>query len=430
MKRIVINILQTSLMLGMVLYGISCKKKEKNPEPDAVAVDGKIYHLAFAVDPENQSATFFQQINNLKTGSISFDGLGFQLPSTRTARPYASTDGRYIYSLDYGGGQIYSYRSAGGSSYDLSNQINIQQTIGTTNPRWTLVEPDYALLHNVASSASTNEFDGKNNFIKRKVTANLARIGLGASLSIGSKQEFEVLLDNASEGVYISRIDAPAVAHGKAYYGFARTNVDLNDPSTTKTHKYTNAQTLVVDYPSLANPKIITTTKAAGATNGYRTPCSHVAEDGNVYQLVSSNGANDLKILRINSSGYDESYEFNLSQITGKKVGSNGWFYIGNGIGYMPFFDSSLGAASTGSWFVARIDLYNNKATVLNLPSGLWLQQYQYSVMQEGKFVMALHPKDGNGNIYFLDPNSDSADAFEVGAEIKIAANSCYIGIF
>lgn len=427
MNKFVLNFARLSLLFGVALYASSCKK-DKETEP--VAVDGKAYHLAYAVDPEGQSSTFFQQISDLKNGTISFDGKGFQLHSTRTARPYASTDGRYIYSLDYGGGQIYTYQSNGGQDYSVLDQLNVQFAMGTTNPRWTLVEPDYALLHNVTSNASTNQFDANNNFVKRAVTARLARVGLGASLSLGSNQEFEVVLDEASQGVYVSRIDAPAVAHGKAYYGFAKTNVNLSDPSKTQSHTYTSAQTLVVDYPSLSNPKIITTTKGAGATNGYRTPCSHVAEDGNVYQLVSSNGANDLKLLRITASGYDESYEFNLSQLLGKKAGSNGWFYVGDGIGYMPFFDAGLGAASTGNWFVARIDIFNNKATVMNLPAGLWLQQYQYSVMKDGKFVMALHPKDGNGNIYFFDPKSEAADAFEVGAEIKIAAGSCFIGIF
>ncbi len=415
-------------VLACLLTCIAACKKESSDEPEPVS--GRMYHVAFAIDPEGQSSTFFQQVSDLKTGTISFKSKGYQLHSTRTARPFSSTDGRYVYSLDYGGGQIYSYKASGGTNYSVSDQLNVQFAMGTTNPRWTMVDPNYALLHNVTSSATTNEFDVNGDFIKRKVMTRLVRVGLGADLSMGSNEEFELLLPDAAEGVYVSRIDAPAVAHGKAYYGYAKTDVDLNDPSKTKTHVYTNAQTLVVDYPSLKNPQILTTTKAAGATNGYRTPCSHVNEAGDVYQMVSSNGTNDLKILKITGAGYDESYEFNLSQLIGKKAGSNGWFYIGNGIGYMPFFDADKGLASEGVWSVARIDLVNNTATVMNLPEGLWLQQYQYSVMQDGKFVMALHPKDVAGNIYFFDPASTSADAFEKGAAIEVAAGACYIGIF
>jgi len=428
MNKNVLRVCKLGLIAGLALFASSCKKKDKNPDP--TPVDGKMYHVAYAVDPEGQSATFFQQINDLKSGKISFNGKGYQLNSTRTARPFASANGQYIYSLDYGGGQIYSYQSFGDDVYDRVDQLNVQFAMGTANPRWTMIDEHNALLHNVSSSAATNKLDENNNFIKREVTCRLARISLGANLGMTGNQEFEVILDKAAQGEYISRIDAPAVAHGKAYYGFAITDVDLTDPSKTKTHTYTSAKTLVVDYPSLANPRIITTTKGAGATNGYRTPCMHVAEDGNVYQIVSSNGASDLKILRINGSGYDDSYELNISQLTGKKAGSNGWFYVGNGIGYIPFFDSGLGAASSANWYVARVDIFNNTVTVLNLPTGLWLQQYQYSVMQDGKFVMALHPKAGNGNIYFFDPNSSSPDAFEVGAELEIASGSCYIGIF
>lgn len=424
------KIIKLSLLLGVVLLSASCKK-DPTSEPEPL-VNGKMYHVALAIDPEGQSSTFFQQVSNLKSGSITFEGKGFQLHSTRTARPFASTNGKYVYSLDYGGGQIYTYQADGGDNYQVLDQLNVQFAMGTTNPRWTMVDPNYALLHNVTSSATTNEFDANSNFIKRKVTARLVRVALGKSLSMGSNVEFEMLLDNANEGVFVSRIDAPAVSNGKAYYGYARSKVNLTNPTATTTYTYEDAQALVVDYPSLTNPKIITTTKAAGATNGYRTPCSHVAENGDVYQMVSSNAVNDLKILKIKNAAYDDSYEFNLSEIIGKKIGSNGWFYIGNGIGYMPFFDATGGkTASDAVWSVARIDLYNNSATVLNLPTGLWLQQYQYSVMQDGKFVMALHPKSGDGNIYFFDPTSTSANAFEKGATIKtVGAESCYIGIF
>jgi hypothetical protein len=427
MNKKITKMLKLSLLLGILFNAASCKDDKSEPQPE---ISGRMYHVAFAVDPEGQSATYFQQVSDLKTGTISFSGKGYQLNSTRTARPFPSANGQYIYSLDYGGGQIYTYKANGGDNYQAVDQLNVQFAMGTANPRWTMVDPDFALLHNVTSSTTTNEFETDGDFIKRKVMARLVRVALGTDLSMGSNVEFEVLLDDAAEGVYVSRIDAPAVSHGKAYYGYARTNVDLSDPSKTKTHVYEDAQTLVVDYPSLTNPKIITSTKAAGATNGYRTPCSHVTENGDVYQMVSSNGANDLKILRITASGYDDSYEFNVSGLIGKKAGSNGWFYVGNGIGYMPFFDADKGAASEGVWSVARIDLKNNSATVMNLPAGLWLQQYQYSVMQDGKFVMALHPKVGNGNIYFFDPTSTSADAFEKGAAIEIASGACYIGIF
>lgn len=434
MNKGIIKFSRIALLIAVLMYSASCKKDKKSePAPTVIpeeTTENRAYHVAFAVDPEGQSATYFQQINDLTQGTISFESNGYQLHSTRTARPFASPSGKYVYSLDYGGGQIYSYESKGGSNYEVLDQLNVQFAMGTTNPRWTMIDPNYALLHNVTSSATTNEFDGDGKFVKRKVTTRLVRVGLGQNLSMGSNVEFELLLDDASKGVYVSRIDAPAVAHGKAYYGYAKTNVDLSDPTKTKTHVYENAQTLVVDYPSLTNPKILTTTKAKGATNGYRTPCSHVDEKGDVYQMVSSNGLNDLKIMKITSAGYDEGYEFNVSQLIGKKAGSNGWFYVGNGIGYMPFFDAGKGAASEGFWSVVRVDLYNNSATVLNLPEGLWLQQYQYSVLKDGKLVMALHPKEGNGNIYFFDIKSSSADAFTKGAELKIASGACYIGIF
>lgn len=431
MNKNVIHFFKISLLSGLLIFTAACKKTDE-PEPEEVIdPSGKLYHVALAVDPEGQSATYFQQVSNLETGTISFDNKGYQLHSTRTARPFPSRDGRNIYSLDYGGGQIYSYRAHGGDDYSVLDQINVQFVMGTANPRWTMIDPDYALLHNVTSDATTVIRDGDGAFVKRKVTARLARIGLGQSLSMTSNEEFELLLNEleAREGVYVSRIDAPAVSNGKAYYGFARSKVDVNDPSVSVPYTYTDAQSFVVDYPSLKNFKLIKTNKAAGATNGYRTPVAHVNEEGDVYQMVSSSGQ-DTKILKLRNGAYDESYEFNLSQLIGRNTASNGWFYVGNGIGYMPFVDTDLGPASSANWYVARIDLKNNKAVVLNLPTGLWLQQYQYSVMKDGKLVMALHPKEGNGNIYFMDPASESPNGFEKGAAINVSAGRCYIGVF
>lgn len=439
MYKNILNICKIGLLAGIVFSTLSCRKEKETETPittDTTTTSVQKFHLAYAVNPTGQSATYFQEVDDLSTGTISFKNLGFLLPSSRTARPYASNNGQYVYSLDYGGGQIYAYKSNGGVNYNLTDQKNIQFTMGTTNPRWTKVEAEYALMHNVSSSTETNQFDGDNKFIKREVTCRLLRIGLDAttgSMPLHENEEFEVVLsdEEAANGVYISRIDAPAVANGKAYYGFARSKISLADYETRDTYTYTDAQTLVVDYPSLKNPTIISTDKAAGATNGYRTPCMHVDENGDVYQVVSSNGDNDLKILRITASGYDGGYELNISELLGKKAGSNGWFYVGNGIGYIPYFDAELGDAKTSNWYVARIDLYNNKAVTLKLPEGLWLQQYQYSKLQDGKFVMAIQPTGQDGNIYFLDPTSDAADAFEKRANLKdVGADECFIGIF
>ena len=106
---------------------------------------------------------------------------------------------------------------------------------------------------------------------------------------------------------------------------------------------------------------------------------------------------------------------------------------MGNGIGYIPFYDADQGIGSdAAAWGVARIDLYNNSVVRLNLPNNLWLQQYQSGVLgNDGLFYMALAPLGGSGYIYMFDPASTSANGFTLGAAIEtLDSSSAYLGVF
>lgn len=428
-----------SLIAILSLALTSCKKPNETVEIDEHDASTHIYHLAFAVDPDGQSSTFFQQVTNFRNGNYSFDGVGYQLHSTRTARPYSSPNGHYVYSYDYLGGQVYSYQAERSSvdSYSLIDQVNATPAIGSNAARFTQVSDSDCMLH-IATSSNNGEgivYDGEGNFLRRKSMGSFMHIGTNntnGTLTMGTPVQFEILLDEeeARSGVYVSRLDAPSISNGKIYYGFARGKINPATLETVSGFIPNDANVLVMDYPSLTNPHVIRTDLAAGNTNGYRTPTAHPNEDGDIYQLVSASG-HDTKILKLSNGQFDASYSFNLSQLLGRNTASNGWFYVGNGIGYIPFYDTDMGAASTPNWYVARIDLNSKTAIVLNLPTNLWLQQYQYSKMIDGKFVMAIVPNGANGNFYLFDPNSTSSDGFEIGATIqKGAAGTAYIGVF
>lgn len=436
------NILKLSLMaLAVMVVFSSCKKKDEEEEKanDGHAESTHVYHLAYAVDPENQSSTYFQQVLDFNAGPYSFENVGFQLHSTRTARPYSSPNGHYIYSYDYSGGQVYSYFAGKDAvdDYTLVDQINATPTIGSNVARFTQVSSSDCMLHIVTSSNADGGvvYDNSNNFVRRKSMGSFLHIGTNNSngaLTMGAPSQFEIMLpeEEMASGVYISRVDAPAVSNGKIYYGFARAKINPSTLETVSGFVANDASVLVMDYPSLTNPHVIKSTLAEGNTNGYRTPVAHVNEEGDVYQMVSANGK-PTKILKLSNGQFDPNYVFNLSELIGRNTISNGWFYVGNGIGYMPFCDTDLGAAATPNWYVARIDLINNTAVVLNLPTNLWLQQYQYSKMVNGKFVMAIVPNGADGNFYLMDPASTSPNGFEVGGTIRQgAAGTAYIGVF
>ncbi len=395
------------------------------------------FNLAVGIDVESSAgATYVAAYQGLSSPEhqISFNGWGYEVPSVRTARVYGSKDGKTLYNLSYGGGTISKFSVFGGQSYAEDKVLDISLAMGTKNPRWTMVNEDYALLHTVNTQHIFNDAAGTE-YSYTNTKGILTAIQLNSFSIITNYNptgsftfDFPRTEEDDQLKLHVWRIDAPVVHNGKAYYGLNKRSYDPNTDTNISTSNY-SASTLIVDFPSLQNPRIISSTVGKGSTQGYRTPVAHVDEKGAIYQITAA----PSHIIKIEGDSYDNTYDFNLSAALGINVGSNGWFYVGNGIGYMPFYDADLGNGSdVAAWGVARIDLYNKTAVRMNLPTNLWLQQYQYSVMgNDGLFYMALAPLGGEGRIYMFDPKSTSADAFTVGASIQtINSTSAYLGIF
>jgi len=423
------------LATGLALSIVSCTKDDPvitPTEPDIIdqMEDSRLHTIALAVGSGSSSTTYTQAFTDLTSGQISYNGFGFEVPSSRTARIFSSDDGTSLYDLDYGGGRVYKFANKGGEDYQLLAETNIEFAMGTAYPRWTKVNDDYALLHNVTTERLYDEND---TYIRTVATARLMSVNL-ENLEIGKIEEFIIpsgMFDSIS-GDFVFRIDAPMVIGDKVYYGLGKRgydpNTDENLPATFET-----VETMVVDYPELTNPRLISSQVpgAKGATNGYRTPVSHQDENGVVYQIITvPDNTYDTYILKIEDGDYDNSFTFNLSELLGEKVIANGWFYVGNGIGYVPYANADLGGTGDPVWAVARIDLKNNAATKMNLPANLWLQQYQNSIMIEDKFYMAIAPLGEQGNIYEFDPSSTSPDGFVRGATLQTGADAYYIGIY
>lgn len=420
----------TALLVAVTLISAACSSTDDNNNDVDNIHNQKIFHIAMAVGSGSASQTYVQSLTDLTQGEITFAKFGFEVPSTRTARIYASTDGHALFNLDYGGGRIYKYAAEGGENYRKITETNVQIAVGTPHPRWTKVNDDHALLHHVVTE---NLYDNNGNYTRTKVTAKLVSVEL-QELHMESVESFEIPYTDydVANNNYVFRIDAPVVANGKAYYGIAKRHYNPQTDNTS-TPNYTNVETLVVDYPAMTNPHLISTNinGAKGATNGYRTPVGHKDEQGDIYQIITvPDNTYDTYILRIRNGSYDQSYSFNLSQLLGENTTSNGWFYVGNGIGYVPYAKTDLGSTSDPVWAVARIDLYNNTAVKLNLPNNLWLQQYQYSVTHNNKFYMAIAPVGAEGHIYIFDTTSPHPDAFTKGAKIQTGSDAYYIGIF
>lgn len=418
-----------SLFLATSILGLlSCD--DQIDDKQNANEDGKAYyHVVMAIGEVGDDGTLTQAIPDLTKGTISFDGYGFEVPSTRTARVYASNDGKFLYNLNYGGGTVAKFSVEGGQSYTKINETNVQYAIGTTHPRWTKVDDDAALLHNVITEHKYTDATGTN-YSYTAATAYLVSIDLENKMAMGAVERFEIprTAEDSAKNLHVWRIDAPVVKNGKAFYGVAKRK--YNPATATNSNVAYEAMSIVVDYPSLTNPKVITSSVAKGSTYGYRTPVAHADEKGDIYQIAGSPSF----ILKIRNNDYDNSFVFNLSEKLGLgiQVASNGWFYAGDGIGYVPYYDIAKGnSAAAAAWGVARVDVYNGTAIRMNIPGALWLHQYQYSVKgNDGKLYMALAPVGTDGNIYIFDPASTSPDGFTTGATLKGAAGQFYIGIF
>ena len=423
MKTNLISI-SKSLLLSATLIGAlftSCDSSEDPEEPIPVG-NQEYYNVAFGVSSEGNSGTYAQAFTDISNGSISFDGEGFEVPSVRTARIYGSPSGKYLYNLSYGGGFLYKYEIKGGSNYVQLEETNVQIAMGTAYPRWKVLNADDALVHTI----NTEHIYLDDIYTRTDATAVLQRIEL-ADLSLAEKSE--VIIPQTEDGLHIWRIDNPTIQGGKAYYGVAKRGYDPNTDENINTTDY-KATTLVVDYPSLENPTLLESEVAQGSTYGYRAPVYHTDELGDIYHLT----AEPAKIIKIKNGAYDNSYELDLSTALGMtNVGANGWYYVGNGIGYAPYYDATIGSGSddTTPWGVARVDLYNKTAVKLNLPNNLWMYYYQSGVLgKDGNFYMAIAPLGESGNIYMFDPQSTSPDGFTIGAELDNGADSFYLGVY
>lgn len=425
MKKDLISISKT-LLLTATLAGtlfMSCDSSDDTAEVEIPVGNQEFYNVAFGVSSEGNSFTYAQALTDLSSGSISFDGEGFEVPSVRTARIYGSPSGKFLYNLSYGGGMLYKYQINGGSNYQQIEETDVQGVMGTAYPRWIVLNADDALVHTI----NTENIFENDVYSYTDAKAVLQRVKL-ADLSLAESSEVEI--PRTDDGLHIWRIDNPTIQGGKAYYGVAKQGYDPNTDERIRTSDY-KATTLVVDYPSLQNPTLIESEVAKGSTYGYRAPVYHTDEMGDIYHLT----AEPAKIIKIKNGAYDNAYDLDLSAALGMtKVAANGWFYVGNGIGYAPFSDATKGESASDkarNWGVARVDLYNKTAVKLNLPDNLWMWYYQSGVLgKDGKFHMAIAPLGEKGNIYSFDPQSTSPDGYEIGAELDSGADSFYIGIY
>lgn len=429
------RLLVTASTVALVMA--SCGKDTSNVPDEPTPPATKEFQLAFASGSGSISGTYLQGVSSLTEGTITFDGRGSHISDARTSRIFPSEDGKYIYSLSFTQGTIDKWEFNGGSNYKKLQTLDASVPLQEKRIRFYKLNENEGSLHFITGKPV---LDGTT-YKHHEMTLTIGILDFN-TMSVKANPlvavPFTMPGDLASQGYNITRIDCPVLSNGKLYYGAA---LSKYDPARDRNIEADKAMTFVVDYPSLANPTVIETTLATGSTNGYRTPTQQVNEKGEVLQMVNKRSGSTAIVKLVNGK-YDDSFVFKLDEALGRpgKTSSNGFFYAGNGIAYMPYekkhleqiqigVDPSGNPTFSSAWGVARIDLNSKTVVDLEVPDGLWLTQWQNSIIRDGKFYIALAPVGQPGHIYIFDVNSTSPKGTK-GAATVSGADQYFIGIY
>ncbi|MCG1035362.1 hypothetical protein [Polaribacter sargassicola] len=368
---------------------------------------------------------------------------GFVAPSNRTARLQASEDGSTIFNISYAGdtGGIYTkYTVEGGQTFtQTGTEVSISEYVGTA-PRWIkLFDGDqtgsavYVSTEHQIDDNDTPDDATDDTYLRTSATIGIVTLDLVNS-SIKNFQSYEVPLSDEEEanGYYISRIDMPTLnaAGDKLYIGARLSKVDPATVESDSDYEILGSKTIVVDYPSLLNATVITSSVGHGNTNGYRS-INAFEYNGSVYQANQSDPEGSY-ILKIDADNqYDDSYDFNLDDalgVTGAYILA--WRPAANGKGVLAYRHdgSQEGLAGRGESFFALVDLNAKTATKIEeIPYDVDMEMFQYQgfAVDGNEIYFTAASVGQNGNIYVIDTETGVVTK---GAELENAEGSHFIG--
>ncbi|UXP33865.1 hypothetical protein N6H18_07890 [Reichenbachiella agarivorans] len=377
------------------------------------------------------------------TVSIAPFDNGFIVPSNRTARLQSSEDGSTMFNISYAGdtgGQYSKYTVEGGQTFTQDGTgINIAPYVGTA-PRWIkLFDGDqtgaavYVNTESVVDDNGTPE-DVTDDIYHTEATMGVVTINLQNSWITGFEESLIPLSEEEeANGYYISRIDMPTLnaAGDKLYIGARLSKVDPATGESDNDYDNLGSKTIVLDYPSLSNPSIITSAVGHGNTNGYRS-INSFEYNGSVYQ-ANQDDPNGSYILKIDANNqYDDSYVFNLDAALGVEESYVlAWRPAANGKAVVAYRDASSEEGVAGAQgFFALVDLNAKTAQKIDaIPyeADFYLFQYQGFVVDGTEIYLTQAPVGKNGNIYVVD--TETGDVTK-GAELVNVEGSHYIGVF
>ncbi|WP_442846780.1 hypothetical protein [Leeuwenhoekiella sp. H156] len=369
---------------------------------------------------------------------------GFIVPSNRTARLQASEDGSTIFNISYAGdtgGNYTKYEVLGGQDFEQTGSaISIAPYVGSA-PRWIkLFDGDktgaavYVSTENQFNDNNTPEDETDDFYERTEATMGIVTLDLVNS-QIVNFEEHSVPLsaEEEAKGYYISRIDMPTLnaAGDKLYIGARLSKVNPETGETDRDGEILASKSIVLDYPSLTNPKVITSGVGIGNTNGYRS-INAFEYNGAVYQANQGDpqGSHILKIGANNE--YDDSYVFSLDAALGvEDAYILAWRPAANGKAVLAYRHAGSAEGVAGAQgFFALVDLNAKtaqKITGIPYDPDFYLFQYQGFAVDGTDIYVTQAPVGKNGNIYVIDTETGEVTK---GAELVNTTGSHFIGAF
>ncbi len=447
MKKIQLQSLFLMSMLGASIL-TSCEENTADPQkeeegkgrefititasiPDEAGTAGNGGTMAFALTPE-------QAIDPSYVLNIYQDGFG--LRSARTARVQASDDGTELYNIQYtgeDGGVFNKYRVKGNKNFvDTGNELDLSDIIGTS-PRWVKAAEGIGIGVHLTGASTVYDGTAPNHVYKyTRGTVRIAIIDLiNSRVPNTAEFAFPFPEELEAQGYYVGRIDVPVLNAEKTKL-FIGCNVAKYDPNKlsynaegvpTWANDIANRQigttTLVVDYPSLTNPKLIYSEVSKVNNHSYRTMTQYVGTDGHIYQATATSGQDILRISK-NTNTYDNSYHFSLDAalgVTGARI--QAFRYIKDGEAVVLYNIAGKGG------YIALVNLNTKTATKISneFESSLDFSQYQNIAVHEDLVYIPLTPSGESGKLYVINWKTKTVTK---GATLSGQSGSWFIGSY
>src|SRR5690554_2658224 len=370
MKNNIIKLAALSLVLGAFT---SCSDDDnKGPQEPGVVEDrwitvaGAVMGTEDATPGDGNGGTLVYSVSkdDAKNPEKTIDVFenGFVIPSFRTARLQSTQDGFTLFNIAYGGangGEFSKLSVNGGQTFTpVGGTVNISQYAGNT-PRWAkLFDGDKTgVAVNVTSPQVVTDENG--NYLYTRGTATVLSLNLEESF-ISQVKSYEIPLSPEEEalGHHIFRLDAPTInkAGNKLIIGTWMRKTNPETGANESVFERLGSKSIVVDYPSLENPQVITSTVGFGDTSGYRSFNAFVGDDGKINQ----------------NNQYDNSYVFSLDAalgVTGSYI--ENWRYVGNGKALIMYTHEGANVSTLSGQsqsFLALVDLNTKTAQQVDLP--------------------------------------------------------------